>query len=299
LEAANVLIFRVKESKSCHVRKQHFTRYGVRGFVLIHFTMQKFTLFLLLVLYMAGCKRNSLPYGDDVIVNVKPEFSIDLFEQRDDTNGTPVFGLWVESMEVFECDNYQIIHDKTQDAAAIKVMLQGIQKPQNCNPQTAKAKVFIPIGKLADGAYSLEIDLRDVVSNKGKLKVSQGNYSLEMPDPKGIVIGNYLVQAIPDQLFWGYIETPAEQAAQQANALLADLKSLSTSVSLSAGYYSYFTVSGSGAIFFNPALLPGTNHVVFVRKMNTSPADIRKTLQTYRSASQPLVVKCFSTSGAL
>ncbi len=261
--------------------------------------MQKFTLLVLLVLFHTGCKRNSLPYDDEVIVKVKPEFSIDLFEQRDDSNGTPIFGLWVESMEVFECDNYLIVSNKEQNVNTVKIILRGIEKPQNCNAQTAKAKTFIPIGNLADGAYELEIDLRDVVSNKGKLTVMQGKYSLDMPDPKGIVIKNYLVQAMPDQLFWGYIETPTGQATQQANALLADLKSLSTTVSLPTGFFSYFTVSGGGTFFFNPSFSPGTNHIVFVRKMGTDPADIRKIFQTYRSGNQPIVVKCLSTSGAL
>jgi len=261
--------------------------------------IQKFTLFLLFVLSLIGCNQNSLPYNDDPIFNGKPEFSIDLFEQRDDTNGTPVFGLWVESIEIFDCDNYLIVSEKEQNGNKIRIVLRGIEKPQNCNAKTAKARRFIPVGNLADGEYQLEIDLRDVVSNKGKLTVIQGKYSLDMPDPKGIVIGNYLVQAMPDQLFWGYIETPIEQATQQANALLADLKSQSTTVNLPTGFFSYFTVSGTGAVFFNPSFSPATNHVVFVRKMATSPSEISKTLQIYRSANQPLVVKCFSTSGAL
>jgi hypothetical protein len=260
---------------------------------------QKFTLFLFFLLTLLGCNRNSLPYGDDTIFNGKAEFSIDLFEQRDDANGTPVFGLWVESMEVFDCDNYLIVSEKEQNLGHIKIMLRGIEKPQNCNAKTAKARVFIPIGNLADGEYQLEINLRDAISNKGKLSVAQGKYSLDLPDPKGIVIGNYFVQAMPDQLFWGYIETPIEQATQQANALLADLKNLSTTVALPTGFYSYFTVSGSGTVFFNPVFSPTMNHVVFVRKMTTNPTEISKTLQIYRSGSQPLVLKCYSTSGTL
>ncbi|MCK6695187.1 MAG: hypothetical protein L6Q97_24190 [Thermoanaerobaculia bacterium] len=242
------------------------------------------------------------PGTDDpeIIVTFPPEFTVDLFEQRNDSTGAPVFGLWVESMAEFECGNYGIEYTVTVSGSAIAVQLPEVREPDTCLGPPGRARAFFPVGSLANGDYTLTFTLGSVIVNKGTLKVADGYYALSMPNAQGIDFQNRILQTIPDHYIWGFALAPAEPDLPVADQFIAGLKPLTAEPDLPPGYYGYFTVSGTGQYFFHKSIAPGIQYRPFLRRLNVAPDAVRGLLQSFRDdPGKPLSIRCFSTYGVL
>ena len=235
---------------------------------------------------------------DEVVFTIEPEFAVDLFEQRDPADGTPTFGLWVESMANYDCPGYGIEANVQVSGGKIDVTLLGVLRPVPCAGDSAPAKQFLPIGNLPDGVYPFSLSLRDVVTNKGMLTVANGHYELSLPDAQGVDVREFVLEHLPNGIVWGYAATPDESSEPVADSFIFDLKTLTSESGLAAGYYSYFTVAGTGDIFFHERIAPAGAAQLFVRKLTTSPDALKSLLQNYRNSTQlPLNIKCWTTGG--
>ena len=251
------------------------------------------------LLALAGC-YNTPEEEPDIIVTLEPEFTVDLFEHRNATDGAPEFGLWVESMVEFECGNFQIEAITTVDGSAISVELSEIHEPDSCLGAPGPARGFLPIGSLADGAYTFRLALNAVIVNEGILTVQNGHYELSLPNQQGIDFQNRVLETLPNGYLWGFVDTPAEQDLPVADQFVQNLKTLTEAPLLPAGFYSYFTVSGTGQYYFHRSIAPAGQHRPFLRRLSTSPDAIRNLLQGYRNdMTQPLSIRCLSTQGEL
>jgi hypothetical protein len=251
--------------------------------------------FLISILTCSACRVNR---EDDPVIHytADPEYQIDLYEQRDPVNGDPLLGLWVESIQSFDFDNYQIIDTVRINGRQIEVELSGVKKPDIGSGLPGTAKGFIPIGNLPDGEYPFNISLAGAVVNKGALKISAGHSTLSMPGPQGIIIQNLVMEHIPDGLIWGYAATPSEPQQPLANAFILELKTVSADPGLAPGYYSYFTITGTGDVFLHSSIKPDGLATNFVRRLTGQPVDLHNILQTYRA--KPLPIRCLTTFGA-
>ncbi len=257
---------------------------------------------ILLLCLLSGLSACHPDPNDDppVVVTAEPEFRIDAYEQRDPGSGTAVFGLWVESMQLYDCPGYQIVSELRQSGQQIEMDLLDVLPPANCSGMPAPARQFVAIGQLAPGSYTLRLSLGKTIVNQGTLTVTNDQYTLHFTKPQGFEIQNYTARHLPDALVWGYVSVPDEAAAMAAQNFLADIKTITTDSGLAPGFYSYFTVSGTGEVFFHSSITPTGPSAMFVRKLNAAPIALKNLLQNYRSGvgqQQPLAVRCFSTQG--
>ena len=253
---------------------------------------------ILIASAFAACRIEDV--RDDVVFTIEPEFTVDLFEQRDASDGTPVFGLWVESMANYDCPGYGIEADVQVAGGKIDVTLLGVLRPTPCAGDSAPARQFLPIGNLADGVYPFSLSLRDVVTNTGILTAANGHYELSLPDAQGVDVHEFVLEPLPDGIIWGYAATPNEPSEPVADNFIFDLKTLTSESGLAPGYYSYFTVAGTGEVFFHKRIAPAVAAQLFVRRLTATPNDLKSLLQNYRNSSQqPLNIKCWTTEGEL
>ncbi len=237
---------------------------------------------------------------ETIIVTTAPEFRVDLFEQRDPLNGNPVFGLWIRSVAIFTCSNYAIEGSVQTNSTDIKIHLNDIQKPDTCVGAAGPAQFFMAIGNLPVGTYHFSLSLGDAIENIGTLKVLSDGYELSVTNPQGVDFQNVVLKKMPQDLVWGYITTPDSAANSIAADFLADLKNITTENSLSPGFYGYFTLSGTGLLALHPGFAPAGSVQIFVRQLDTPPANLQQLLQQYRSTPQPQVlIRCLSTFGEL
>lgn len=253
----------------------------------------------LVLVLLVSCRA---PQDDDpeIIVTLDPEFTVDLFEQRAASDGKPTFGLWVESMEEFECSNYQIEATVEVDAGMIDIQLQEIRPPDTCMGAPGPARGFLPIGQLADGTYPFRFALNQIIQNEGFLLVQNGHYELNLPNQQGIDFQNRVLEALPDGYVWGYANTPSESDLPVADQFIQNLKGLTQDLDLPTGFYSYFTVAGTGQFYFHRSIAPEGQHRPFLRRLSGPPNAVKSLLQGYRDdPGQPLSILCLSTFGAL
>lgn len=235
-----------------------------------------------------------------IIVTTPPEFSVDLYERRDPVDGTPLFGLWVESMVDYDCAGYGIDATVAVENNRIRVTLLGVLPPSPCTGDAAPAKQFLPIGKLPDGVYEFSLSLRDAILNEGTLTIANGRYVLVLPDQSGIDFQNLVLEHLPDGIIWGYAGVPDELSEPVADEFIFDLKTITGEPGLAPGFYSYFTVSGTGNATFHKSIAPAGVSEQFLRRLTTSPDALESLLQGYRGAAQqPLQIRCWTTGGEL
>lgn len=258
---------------------------------------------LRLILFLsAGVLLYSCQNGKEdpiVIVTTDPEFQVDLFEQRSAADGSPTFGLWIRSIEKFPCSNYVLENEVQVAGADISVHLSNVHAPDTCKGGSAVAQAFVPIGNLAPGTYNLTLSLAGAIENTAVLNVFENRYELTVDHPQGVDFQNLVVNKMPENLIWGYILTPDATATERAGAFLADLKAITSEHNLPAGYYSYFSVSGTGLISLHAGFVPAAPVETFVRKFNSTPGSLQNLLQQYRSGPQTtLQIGCLTTMGA-
>ncbi|HRI61595.1 MAG TPA: hypothetical protein PK228_17775 [Saprospiraceae bacterium] len=248
-------------------------------------------------LAFVACRVNDL-VEDEPKFTAAPEYTVDLFEQRDTADGAPTFGLWVERIELSDCEGYGVDATVSVQNGRIEVKVLGVIKPAICLGDSARARQFLAIGQLADGTYEFSLSLRDVIQNKGTLTVAGGHYTLSLPDAKGVVVENFILEPLPDGIVWGYAATPDEPSEPVADNFLTDLKTLTAENDLTPGFYSYFTISGTGNIEFHKSIAPAGVTRQFVRRLTAAPDALKGLLQNYRDATQqPLQIKCWTTEG--
>lgn len=257
-------------------------------------------IFGLLLLALAGC---TTPEEEDpvIIVTLDPEFTVDLFEQRDSTDGTPVFGLWIESKKTYPCGNYPVEADVRTMPGEIDVLLKETTAPSPCLGDPAPARSFIPVGNLADGTYRFRLSLSPVVVSEGWLTVQNGHYELSLSQEQGIDFQNRVLESLPGEFVWGYALTPEESDKPVADQFSQSLKPLTAEANLAPGFYGYFTVSGAGKYFFHRSIAPAVAYAPYLRRLNSASLDaVRNLVQSYRdNPGQPLSIHCWTTQGKL
>ncbi|MCC6460953.1 MAG: hypothetical protein IT260_10815 [Saprospiraceae bacterium] len=235
----------------------------------------------------------------DVVVTLDPEFEVDLFEQRDASTGAATFGLWVESTQLFACENYSIEAQAEVSASAVSVRLLSIRKPDTCQGEADRARGFVAIGPLADGEYPFVFSLNNAIVNEGTLRVQQGHYELDLPLPKAVDFKNRVLESIPDSLIWGFVSVPSETDVPVANQFFGKLKTISIEHQLTPGYYGYFTVAGTGQLYWHSSMSPPAKNLPFLRQLTGSTDELRALLQGYRAdPGHPLQIKCLTGLGA-
>lgn len=249
------------------------------------------------LLFSAACHA---PKDDDsdVIFTLDPEFTMDLFEARDDATGAATFGVWVKSMATFACGNYRIEGAATLTADVVELRLEDIAAPDTCLGAPGPARGFIPIGALPDGVYRFRV-LRNIpVVNEGTLRVQQGHYELTVAREQDIVFQNRVLETLPDGYIWGYALASVEADLPRADAFLADVKPLTAEPALPPGFYSYFSIAGTGQYYFHTSIAPEGQYRTFLRRFTGNPDALRSILKSYREApAQALDIRCWSTSG--
>lgn len=254
------------------------------------------------VLFWVSCSKSSVEDDGTIIVKTPPEFNVDLFERRDDQTGEPQLGLWIESIQAYPCDQPIIEVSTAQQQQTIKVLIAGVRLPEPCSGGMQKASIFIPFGVLTAGIYDLQINVgaNSLIQNIGKLQVETDKAVLQMPDARAINILNFVTNRIPDHYLWGYAAVPDEGSEPAADQFLVDLKKRSVDVALPPGYYSYFSVSGTGQVHLHSSILPQGVHEPFVRQFNGDLQPLRQIIEAARnSPDTPLPIYCQSTLGKI
>lgn len=203
------------------------------------------TYLLLAMLFMAACSKSSDP---SVLPpdNIADEYVVDMWEQL----GTPgrSFSLNVSTIGIQpDCINHSIDFNFEAQSEIFKLSLNGIQDAADCEPGQAPARSEIKVGQLDVGFYDLEINLDNLVINKGTIAVSFDKYEIEINSSNGFKLKRSALYKVPENSIWGYIAYNDIDYADEADDFISFFNDFD-SAPQQEGYYGYYRIDNQGKI---------------------------------------------------
>jgi hypothetical protein len=198
----------------------------------------RYTLLLLAfgLIFFESCKSLN---SKELIVDVDKEFTVQPWERLDEFGGG--LQLNVATLKNEECGGTGITYDARTVGNKVKVTLLNLAYPTNCGAiAPARDTVKMP-SMQSNTTYDLEINLKDVVTNTGKLVVEDGKFTVNMVNENGIIMKSKQVLRVPQNAFWGVLANDAG-SDKIATQMLDSLKTVATPISMTNGDYGYFSV---------------------------------------------------------
>ena len=250
----------------------------------------------LFLLSAVSCKKETIE-DPDVVISVDPEFLVDLFELRNPVDGSPELGFWVETISDYPCSEGTFLSQVLEQDGAFRLVLDEVVIPDSCPTTSGPVSDFVPLGELSSGVSPLTFSIASALNSQGELLLQEDVFEWVVDKEVGIEVLNRVVNRIPDGLIWGYAAPRTEQEVPKAHAFINDLKAISTDHNLPVGFYSYFTVTGTGLITPHRSFDGGSHFFVRRISMDQLPA-LEALLNAYRDTQQtPIELKCLSTYG--
>ena len=265
-----------------HLFRSHFTSTRIHHLVenksmVGH--LKYLLLFFATLLCVHSCKVDGK--GKDQIVKVEPEFTIDLFEKL---AGGKTLTFTIKSIDLQDCLNYGIDASSGHSTSFIRLVINDIVEPENCDPGPAFASTEVDVTPLPNGNYDFQVVLKDAIFSEGKLDVSPEKYQVDMSTTNGFYYVHKELMRIQDQQIWGYVGyEDKDQGKPYADQFLADLASICSDAELQNGYYGYFNVDGHEL-----GLIPApafTNFQEFAFQLDVDTETLKDLLNQYRNSA--------------
>lgn len=252
----------------------------MKHYVHCRFLIRACTIVVLTTL-LGACKLDSL--GDPIIVpDVEREFYIDLWEELYPESRELVFQI--ETIQAQDCENATISYNLNRIGNTVKLSLNAISTPGDCQQGPAQIFASAPAGRLNGGLYTVKADLKNTVFNEGQLTITGDAYYLDMNTDYGFIFRHKSLLRVPEQTYWGYItyETPEQETL--ASNFISELQAGSIQHNFLEGYYGYFSVESNDHVNINEKALEGVVHKSFIFKYDGSGASIRQQINAFRLA---------------
>ncbi len=204
-----------------------------------------------LIILISACKDKNDP---DIIVNIEDDFYVNMFE--DISNGERRLEFRLTSIKEQDCLNYSIDYNLSfnEGSGMLELSINDLVQPEICIEGNATASVTVPFGAMSNGTYTLFINLKDAITNHGRLSVDDLHYQLDLDSDDGIEITNETLYRVPQQTIWGAVAYNSNNQEDNADAVLNDLKDITIVRSIQSdnaypsGYYGYFDLDESKSI---------------------------------------------------
>ena len=258
----------------------------------------QFGVLMLVAILISNCNPEEL--DPSLIINVEDDFYIDMFE--DISGGENVFQINIQSIQEQTCLNSIIDYDLQFDVAGNSIILSinDILSPETCIEGNAPAFVSIPIENIEKRNYTIEINLKDVIINKGNFFVSDTEYFLGMGTENGFELVHTRLIKIPKNTIWGYVGYEEEVDKMEAENFVKDLDDLSMNISevegYNDGYFGYFSILEDRSILLNGEI-EEKFYESFIFNYDADYQDINDLIDNYCNQHPELNIYLFNGEG--
>jgi hypothetical protein len=215
----------------------------------------------------------------EIIVDIDKEFTVQPWERLDEFGGG--LQLNIATLKNEECGGTGINYDARVIGNKMKVTLLNLAFPTNCGAiAPARDTVKMPSASV-NTTYDFELNLKDVVTNTGKLKVEDGKYTITMNNENGIIMQSKQVLRVPQNTFWGVLanDSGSDRIATQ---MLDSLKTIATPISMTNGDYGYFSVDNGNLSVKTSRNFTKPNHQPILFRLNNKAA-LPNVIQNFRA----------------
>lgn len=215
----------------------------------------------------------------EVIVDVDKEFTIQPWERLDEFGGG--LQLNVATLKNEECGGTGINYGLITSTNKISITLNNLAYPVTCGAiAPARDTLKMPILQ-PNTPYDLNINLKDIVFNKGTLKVDDAKFTIEMANEDGIIMASKQVLRVPQNAFWGILANDSGND-KVATQMLDSLKTVATPISMTNGDYGYFSVDNGDVTIKKAPILTKINQKTVLFRINNKAA-LPNMIQNFRA----------------
>ena len=210
-----------------------------------------------------SCHQND----KEIIVDVDKEFYIKPWENLNETGGN--LQLQVETILKQSCPETSINYYVNVSGSKVIVTLRELYNLTPCFTANEAAHDTIDIeGLEKNKTYDFQLNLKDIVINKGSLTLQDDKYTINMLNENGISIPIKEVLRVPQNAVWGYIAFPNGQE-RAATQLIDSLKTITAPLSIADGNYGYFNMKDNKVTVL-PKVISASkpNYVYFIYHIN-------------------------------
>ncbi len=231
------------------------------------------------VMLSSACKKNTDFQGN--LIDVSKDLNAKMWQTLNDNGGD--FALVFSTTQTQKCNNTTInaFPNVYSNNVIITVKDLGVPTNANCYGSGDYARDTTVVAQLANGTYIFQLNLKDVVFNKGSLVVSDNKYALSMETQNGVNVDASDLMRVPSNVIWGLVNYD-NGADAQVDLFMNDLKSLAHIVSLDDGEYGHFQLNKG--VLSLPAETQTTrpNTKKFFMKLDNSIKNLSDLVQKYQ-----------------
>jgi len=247
---------------------------------------------MLLMIFQIGCKDDNLK--DDTNVSIENEFRINIWENL--SEDTRTFQINIETIKSESCENDLI--DVASTFFGNDIVLDIHDYPTaDCTYAAFPATASFEVGSLPSNDFDLEINLKEVVQNRGILTVSDNSYQIQMDAQDGISIPVKKLFRVPQNTIWGFVKYNLSTENDIAEDFISDIKGMASLREFIDGNYGYFSVSDNQLSIAN--IGGGNSHLrkEFGFEYQGDDAELLDVLNDFRSTHPALEFKIFTSKG--
>jgi len=258
-------------------------------------SVYRMMMMLMVAALLQGCSLDELE-APLIVSEIPQEFSVTLRELPGPEPRN--LQLWLQTIDLQDCEEVGIRYDFWPTPGRFRLDISGLAKPAQCLPANKPALEKIDMGVLANGDYQIGINLRNTITNQGRLTRSNASYTLLMETEQGISVPYRQLLRIPSQTIWGYVAYTSPMMVSVASAFISELSGLAPNAALSPGNYGYFWIpSGNGQADIRESPDDMAQRT-FVQRFAGNMDDLQALVQAYRTAhGNMLEIKVFAISG--
>ena len=229
---------------------------------------------LFVSLLFVSC-RNEDPKETNFVFDIEDEFHLGLIESLSPEKDRQL-NIGISSIREFNCKNFTINSTvEVLDGNRFRISVADLLTPEECIPGNAPAVGNIALGKLAPGAYQINVFLANEIDNKGTLIVQPDYYDILIEEENGILLPYSRLNRVPEQMVWGYVGF-GSNGVEIADNLIGDMMELvEVDHSLALGNYGHFRIEENQNIILPNEDIPYSFYQTFLFRLKVPMEELR------------------------
>jgi hypothetical protein len=214
-------------------------------------------------------------------INLQDQYEL-IITQELSTNGG-LAAMTIKTVNELECSNYFIPSIIDLESVDIKVELYNVTLEDKCVSTPSYISQTVNFG-LATGETNLTILLQDVISNSGKISVTDDEIAINLDSHDGIKISKHKINRVKKNMMWGSVKAGAPSSKESIKEFFL---SIDSGTSVNTGDYGLFQVPINADLEdYGSSLFPDEQ---FVLISESSREDIESKIQEIKESDPSLV----------
>jgi len=239
----------------------------------------KLNLLLIICCFLFASCQNDL--ANESFINLEDEYELSISQELSINGGHAAMNI--KTIHELDCSNYSIpyylnINNENIDVIISKVNLEGA-----CIDSSSYINQTLDF-KFHNDEKNITISLQDIVSNSGKVKITEDDINLDLETNDGIKISKAKINRVKKNMMWGYIQIGKQSSINKIKELL---NLIDNGTYVKPGDYGLFYVSNSNDIKFYETETTPISTFVFYSISNLS--DIESDIQSIKETDPTLV----------